>query len=134
MKTIQHKFVDFIPEKPDDGVIYITVIYRTAVHNCICGCGNKVVTPLSPSHWKIIFNGKTISLSPSIGNWNFECKSHYWITNNEIRMAEPWSEFKDETKPAIEERRRKKFSFSIFKSGRKKKGKKKKQNDGPARK
>lgn len=29
----------------------------------------------------------TVSLAPSIGNWSFACKSHYWITGNEVRWA-----------------------------------------------
>lgn len=94
MKTIQHKFVEFIPEILEDGIIYITVEYRTAVHKCMCGCGNKVVTPFSPSDWQLIFDGKTISLKPSIGNWSFECRSHYWIINNEIVLGEKWDEDK----------------------------------------
>jgi Family of unknown function (DUF6527) len=33
---------------------------------CCCGCGEKVVTPLRPTDWKLIFDGKTISLDPSL--------------------------------------------------------------------
>lgn len=84
MKTIQHKFVEFIPAILEEGILYITIQYRTAVHKCACGCGNKVVTPISPCDWRLIFDGKTITLKPSIGNWGFDCRSHYWITNNII--------------------------------------------------
>ncbi|MBN9379888.1 MAG: hypothetical protein J0H74_03930 [Chitinophagaceae bacterium] len=101
MKTIRHKFVEFIPEQLEEGILYITVEYRTAVHRCVCGCGNKVVTPLSPTDWKMIFDGKTVSLYPSIGNWSFDCKSHYFITRNEIRHCAPW------TKEAAERGRKK---------------------------
>lgn len=94
MKTLQHKFVEFIPDKIEEGVIYISVEYCTAIHKCVCGCGNEVVTPLSPTDWSIEFDGETISLSPSIGNWNFKCQSHYWIRKNKIKMARKWS--KDE--------------------------------------
>jgi hypothetical protein len=90
MMTLQHKFVDFIPDIIEDGVLYISIKYCTAIHKCVCGCGNEVVTPLSPTDWKLTFDGKTISLSPSIGNWNFECQSHYWITKNRIRYAAKW--------------------------------------------
>jgi hypothetical protein len=89
MKTIRHKFVEFIPEQLEEGILYITVEYRTAVHKCVCGCGNKVVTPLSPTDWKMIFDGKCISLYPSIGNWSFDCRSHYFITRNEIQHCGP---------------------------------------------
>ena len=84
MKTLQHKFVEFIPESLEEGVLYITLEYSTALHKCICGCGNEVVTPLSPNDWKLIFDGKTVSLYPSIGNWRFPCRSHYWIEKNQI--------------------------------------------------
>lgn len=87
-----HKFVQFIPDNLEDNVIYISVEYSTAVHKCCCGCCNKVVTPFSPNDWKLIFDGETVSLYPSIGNWSFDCKSHYWITNNKIIWAEQWSE------------------------------------------
>lgn len=89
---LKHKFVEFIPEKIEDGVLYISVEYCTAIHKCVCGCGNRVVTPLSPTDWELTFNGKSITLYPSIGNWNFECKSHYWIRRSKIEFAGRWTE------------------------------------------
>jgi len=88
---LQHKFVEFIPEKIEDGILYISIQYCTAIHKCVCGCGNEVVTPLSPIDWKLTFDGKTVSLYPSIGNWNIKCQSHYWIKNNRIEFADNWS-------------------------------------------
>jgi hypothetical protein len=87
MKTLQHKFVEFMPDILEDGVLYISIEYCTAIHKCICGCGNEVVTPFSPTDWQLTFDGKSISLSPSIGNWSFECQSHYFIKNNQIRLS-----------------------------------------------
>lgn len=89
---LQNKFVEFIPDKVEEGVLYVSIEYCTAIHKCACGCGNKVVTPLSPTDWELTFNGKTVSLAPSIGNWNFDCKSHYWIRNNNVEFAGRWSE------------------------------------------
>ncbi|OIN56386.1 DUF6527 family protein [Arsenicibacter rosenii] len=89
---LQYKFVEFIPDNIAEGVLYISIEYCTAIHKCVCGCGNEVVTPLSPTDWKLTFDGKSVSLHPSIGNWNFECKSHYWITNNRIDFAGRWNE------------------------------------------
>ena len=66
--------------------------YATVAHKCCCGCGREVVTPLSPTDWKLTYDGESISLNPSIGNWSFECKSHYWIENSTIKWAEQWSE------------------------------------------
>ncbi len=86
-----HKFVKFIPECIEEGVIYISTTYATATHNCCCGCKNKVVTPLSPTDWKLTFNGKSISLDPSIGNWSFKCQSHYWIKNNKVEWSNKWT-------------------------------------------
>jgi hypothetical protein len=78
----------------EPGFLYVSLAYCTAMHLCVCGCGNEVVTPISPVDWQLKFNGKTISLSPSIGNWNFECRSHYWIINNEVRYSGNWSDEK----------------------------------------
>lgn len=91
MKTILHKFVEYVPNELENGILYISMEYRTAVHLCVCGCGNKVVTPITPTDWQLTFDGKSVSLSPSIGNWNFECKSHYFIKNNQIIFARNWS-------------------------------------------
>lgn len=89
---LQHRFVEFIPEILEDGVLYVSMEYCTAIHKCVCGCGNKVVTPISPTGWQLEFDGKSISLSPSIGNWNFDCQSHYWIKKNEIQHAKKWDQ------------------------------------------
>ena len=91
MMKLSHKFVKSVPETLEDGVIYVSVDYATAIHKCCCGCGNQVVTPFSPTDWQLIFDGETISLYPSIGNWNFQCQSHYWITNNTVEWAPKWS-------------------------------------------
>ncbi len=93
-KTIDFEFVDTIPENLKDGVLYISTKYATAIHKCCCGCGNEVVTPLSPAQWSLTFDGESVSLEPSIGNWNFSCRSHYWIRHNKVQPALPWSERK----------------------------------------
>ena len=87
LDSLHHEFVEFIPDKPRAGTLYISIPYTTAVHRCACGCGCEVVTPLSPTDWKLTFDGETISLSPSIGNWSFECQSHYWVEHDRIRWA-----------------------------------------------
>lgn len=89
--TLTHKFVEYIPEVLEEGVLYISIDYATVVHACCCGCGNQVVTPLSPTGWKLIFDGETISLKPSVGNWSFPCQSHYWITRSTVAWAAQWS-------------------------------------------
>ena len=90
--TIQYKLIDTIPSEIDDGVLYISREYATAVHKCCCGCGHEVVTPLGPTDWRININGDAVSVFPSVGNWSLECKSHYWIDRGRILWAEQWSE------------------------------------------
>jgi hypothetical protein len=87
---LEHKFVHYIPEQLEPGVIYISMDYATAAHSCCCGCGEQVITPFTPTDWKLTFDGETVSLWPSIGNWNFRCRSHYIIRNSRIVGAEPW--------------------------------------------
>ena len=88
---LTHEFVEFIPTDLRDGVLYVSVAYATATHRCCCGCGREVVTPLTPTDWKLIFDGETISLDPSIGNWSFPCQSHYWIRREKVQWAPSWS-------------------------------------------
>ena len=92
MKTLTHKFVENVPEVLEDEVLYVSIPYETVIHKCCCGCGNEVVTPLSPAGWSLIFNGEAISLKPSIGNWSFACKSHYWIKNNRVHWSAKFSQ------------------------------------------
>lgn len=94
--SLTPRFVDLIPRDLEEGVIYASIKYATVIHSCCCGCGNRVVTPLSPVQWKLIFDGRSISLDPSIGNGNFPCRSHYWITNNRVVWARRHSQYQIE--------------------------------------
>lgn len=84
--SITPKYVDFIPELIDmkDGILYISEKYKTAIHLCACGCRNQTVTPLSQG-WTLTKSDGKITLLPSIGNFQFKCRSHYYITNNLIQ-------------------------------------------------
>jgi len=79
---LKHILVEVIPEILNDDTIYISETYGTAIHKCVCGCGLKVVTPIGPQEWALTFDGETVTLSPSIGNFQYPCKSHYWIRNS----------------------------------------------------
>lgn len=85
--SIIPKFVEYIPTQLEDRVLYISEKYETAIHKCCCGCGQEVVTPLSPVQWQLRRAGDKVTLSPSIGNWNFRCRSHYWIKQNCVEWA-----------------------------------------------
>ncbi len=84
-----------------DGIIYISEEREIAIHKCLCGtCGNETVMPLNRtvyqalgmmgnnkkprSHgWDFTKNDNgTITFTPSVGNFQFPCKSHYIITNS----------------------------------------------------
>ncbi|MBW8458750.1 MAG: hypothetical protein K0M58_09955 [Thiobacillus sp.] len=81
------KFVEFIPDHLEDGVLYISERFRTCSHKCCCGCGEEVVTPLSPAEWRLTREGELVSLWPSVGNWDYACRSHYVIRRNQVRWA-----------------------------------------------
>lgn len=89
IRNITPEFVEFIPERIEEGRLYISERYRTAIHRCCCGYGREVVTPLSPAEWSIQRTGNQVSLWPSVGNWNFPCRSHYVIRRNRVLEAEP---------------------------------------------
>lgn len=89
--TIIPEFVESAPQDLQEGVIYISDRFRTALHKCCCGCGREVVTPLNPAGWTYNRDGRSITLKPSIGNWSFPCKSHYLIIKNEVVWAETMS-------------------------------------------
>ena len=92
VNSIRHEFVDRLPAILEDGVAYVSIRYTVVIHLCCCGCRNKVVTPLNPEGWKMTFDGKSISLSPSIGNKVLPCRSHYWICQNRIQWVPIFSE------------------------------------------
>lgn len=89
---LQHQFVEYIPEQLEEGVLYISIEYMTVTHLCCCGCRQEVSTTISPTDWRLIYDGKTVSLEPSIGSWSLPCRSHYFITRNLVVWARNWSE------------------------------------------
>lgn len=92
LQEVTSKFVEFIPKHLELGTLYISGEYTTTAHLCACGCGEKVVLPLHPTDWRMKFDGKAITIRPSVGNWSFPCKSHYLITENRIEWAGQWSD------------------------------------------
>jgi hypothetical protein len=103
---VVHTFVEHVPDKLGDGVVYVSIHFATVIHKCCCGCGHEVVTPLSPSGWQLTFDGESVSLYPSIGNRALPCRSHYWIENNRVRWAR-WDADDADTKKSARRRRAK---------------------------
>ncbi|BBB70169.1 hypothetical protein UNDYM_5916 (plasmid) [Undibacterium sp. YM2] len=83
--AIRPKYVQHVPDQLEEGVLYISERFRICSHLCACGCKEEVVTPLSHAEWHLFKEGELVSLLPSIGNWNYDCKSHYFIEHNGIR-------------------------------------------------
>lgn len=85
----KHEFVDVVPDEIEEGVLYVSVKYKSVSHLCMCGCGEKVAFRLAPERFGIKFDGKAVSLSPSVGNSNFACRSHYWLEHGEVVWLPP---------------------------------------------
>jgi len=84
---IDYRLVDFIPKDKKFGILYICDAYSVTVHKCACGCGVDVVTPFGDDKsWALTITDK-VSLSPSIGNFRYPCKSHYFITEGKIKWC-----------------------------------------------
>lgn len=90
---LEHRFVKHIPEQLEPGVLYISMEYGSAAHSCCCGCGEEVVTPFTPTDWEVTYDGETVSLWPSVGNWNQRCRSHYVIRRGQVLEAGPWTDY-----------------------------------------
>jgi hypothetical protein len=75
-------FVEFIPDTLKQDLVYISKEYKTAVHLCLCGCGNLAVTPLNANGWTLTERDGKVSFTPSILNNNCPNRYHYIITNN----------------------------------------------------
>ncbi len=69
-----------------DGVLYVSEKFQLAIHLCACGCKGETVTPLDDGskQWKLTRDVNGPTLRPSIGNQQWPCGSHYWITDGKI--------------------------------------------------
>ena len=94
VNRVGYRFVELVPEQLEPNTLYISMAYATVVHSCLCGCRQRVVTPLTPTDWHLTYDGETVSLSRSVGNWSFPCKSHYWIERSRVHWAGAWSKAK----------------------------------------
>ena len=84
LSEFELRVVSRIPESLIPGLLYVCFDCNVVAHLCACGCGKKVILPIDPEFWSVTYDGETVSLRPSIGNYQFPCKSHYWIKCNQI--------------------------------------------------
>lgn len=90
-EELQVLFVERVPQHLEQGVLYVSETYGTAIHLCACGeCGIQTVTPfdIGEKGWKYTRSADNkVTLWPSIGNQQFPCHSHYWIKENKIEWC-----------------------------------------------
>src|SRR5580700_3601771 len=98
-----------MPEKLRLGVLYVSDEFGTAAHLCACGCGAKIRTPLGPTEWSVDETSDGPSLSPSVGNWQQGCQSHYFIERGEVVWAPKWTPEQIAAGRAGEQRRRRAY-------------------------
>lgn len=92
MEKIKLQHVHFLPKELESGILYVSLEYGIAGHLCLCGCGNKVITPLGPAEWSFSETNNKPTLHPSIGNWQLPCQSHYCIIKGNIEWSYQFTE------------------------------------------
>lgn len=118
MTRLRLQRVHYMPKELEPGILYLSEEFDVAGHLCACGCGNKVMTPLGPTEWSFQELEKGPSLTPSIGNWQLPCKSHYWIDGGKVEWSGAWSpEQVERGRRAEEERRRAHYESRKAKDG-----------------
>lgn len=105
IEKLRPVYVEQLPDLLDSGLLYVSMRFAICAHSCACGCGRKVFTPLGRKDWQLQYDGETITLSPSVGNFNFPCQSHYFIRRNHIVWLE------DDTKSSKVGKRQKSKKF-----------------------
>ena len=112
-------YVEQLPDLLDPGLLYVSMKFSICAHSCACGCGRKVFTPLGLRDWQLYYDGESITLSPSIGNFRFPCQSHYFIRHNIVVWV------KDSEQGTLRKKKKKnRLSFSsLFAGIGKKRGK-----------
>ena len=63
-----------------------------------------MVTPISPVGWQLTFDGETVTLFPSVGSWNFPCRSHYFIRRDTVVWGEDMTQYEIERGRAREQK------------------------------
>lgn len=98
------KFMEtFDKDELEPGVVYISLKYGCTKHLCCCGeCGWETHmsirsfegdenTPqrqeddtLWSNGWSCSVKDGKVTFGPSVGNFQFPCKSHYWIQDGKV--------------------------------------------------
>ena len=95
-KTITPEFVEYISDNEDDlveGTVYITMKHGMVVFRCPCGCGGLSEFMLDPIRYRMEYDGENVSFYPSVGIPYLECRSHYWIRDNQVQWCAPMEDW-----------------------------------------
>lgn len=111
---IELQRVHYMPKELQPGVLYVSEEFETAAHLCACGCGAKIRTPLGPTEWDFVETSSGPTLSPSIGNWQQPCQSHYLIQRGKIVWAGSMSRAEILAGRRMEETRRREYYASLY--------------------
>ena len=79
-------FVETLPVDSAEikgGLLYVSMKFDTIVHRCPCGCGSLVEVTLHPATRSLTYDGRHVTIKPSIGV-KLPCRSHYSIIRNKI--------------------------------------------------
>lgn len=106
--------VKYMPKQLKPGILYASEEFGIAVHLCPCGCGSKVRTPLGPTEWVLEKGANGPTLYPSIGNWQFPCQSHYWITDGRVVWAPKWAIKQIDASRRAEDKRRRTYYEGLY--------------------
>lgn len=98
--------VHYMPKVLEPGVVYASEEFGAAAHICACGCGAKIRTPLGPTEWRLDEASAGPSLSPSVGNSQQPCRSHYWIWRGEVEWCGDMTEAQIQAGRHLERSRR----------------------------
>lgn len=77
----------YLPDVLQPGVLYYSKMYHIAAHLCACGCKQQVYTPIVSEGWVLHLDHSGVTLTPSIGNFQQPCKSHYFIKEGKVVWA-----------------------------------------------
>ena len=106
LREFEMQIAHRIPEDLQPGLLYVCFDCNVVAHLCACGCGEKVVLPIDPQFWSVLYDGETVTLSPSIGNYQYPCKSHYWIQENRVIWVDDFASASKKKKPKKRKKKR----------------------------
>ncbi|ESX29343.1 MULTISPECIES: DUF6527 family protein [Mesorhizobium] len=102
------------PDEVTPGKFYYSDEFRSSVHLCACGCGSRVVLPIKPAGWQLMQNARSFTISPSVGNRELACRSHYLIEGGRIIWLPPMSDREVQASRARDEQHIEKMHVVTF--------------------